>query len=134
MMAYRSTPLTSTGFTPNMLVTGKETNMPIDLIYCSPNSRRKLHNYDCFSQYVEDLRTPMVDAYFRTQTCLGNAANRQKMYYDRDTTPRHFKKGDWVIYWDKPTAMQTLSSGWTGPFIVTEDPVKPDRAFQSGTC
>ncbi len=62
----------------------------------------------------------MVDAYFRTRTCLGNAANRQKMYYNRDTTPRHFKKGDWVIYWHKPTAMQTLPSGWTGSFVVTE--------------
>ncbi len=51
----------------------------------------------------------MENAYFRTRTCLGDAANRQKMYYDRDTTPRHFKEGDWVIYWHKPTAMQTLS-------------------------
>ncbi len=56
MMAYRSTPQTSTGFTLNMLVRGKETNMPVDLIYGSPNSRRRLHNYDCYCNYVEDLR------------------------------------------------------------------------------
>ncbi len=62
----------------------------------------------------------MVDANFRTRTRLGEAANRQKMNYDRDTTPRHFKKRDWVIYWHKPTAMQTLSSCWTGPLVVTE--------------
>ncbi len=42
MMAYHSTPQTSTGFTPNMLVMGKEMNMPVDLIYGSPNSRRRL--------------------------------------------------------------------------------------------
>ncbi len=41
MMVYRAIPQISTGFTPNMLVTGKETNMLIDLIYCSTNSRRK---------------------------------------------------------------------------------------------
>ncbi len=40
--------------------------------------------------------------------------------YDRGIAPHHFKKRDWVIYWHKPTAMQTLSSGWTSPFIVTE--------------
>ncbi len=119
-MAYRSTPVTSTGFIPNMLVTGKETNMPVDLIYGSPNSRRRLHNYDCYCNYVEDLRNTLINAYFRTRICLGEVANRQKMYYDRDTTPRHFKKGDWIIYWHKPTAMQTLSSGWTGPVVVTE--------------
>ncbi len=49
MMAYGSTTQTSTGFTPNMLVTGKETSMPVDLIYGSSNSRRRLHNYDCYS-------------------------------------------------------------------------------------
>ncbi len=51
---------------------------------------------------------------------MGDAAVRQKMYYKRDTAIRHFMKGDWVIYWHKPTAMQTLSSGWKGPFVVTE--------------
>ncbi len=62
----------------------------------------------------------MVDAYFRTRKCSGDAAIRQKMYHDRDTVPRHFKKGDWVIYWHKPTALQTLSSSWTGPYVVIE--------------
>ncbi len=113
MMAYRSTPQTSTGFTPNMLVTGKETNMHVDVIYGSPNSRRRLHNYDCYCNCAEDLQNSMIDAYFRNRTCLGEAANKQKMYYDRDTSPHHFKKGDRVIYWDKPTTMQTLSSGLT---------------------
>ncbi len=46
MMDYHATPQTSTGFTPNMLVTGKETNMPVDLIYGSQNSRRNQHNLD----------------------------------------------------------------------------------------
>ncbi len=46
-----------------------------------------------------------------------------------------------VIYWHKPTAMQTLSSGWTGPFVVTEkvsvvdyriqmNPTRPSRVVQ----
>ncbi len=37
-----------------------------------------------------------------------------------DTAPHHFAKIDWIINWNKPTAMQTLSSGWTGPFVVIE--------------
>ncbi len=99
MMAYRSTPQILTAFKPNMLVTWKETNMHVDLFYGSLNSRRRHQHYDCYCNYVEDLRNSMFDAYFRTRTCLGKAVNRQKMYYDWDTTPRHFKKGDWVIYW-----------------------------------
>ncbi len=66
--------------------------MPVDLIYGSLNSRRRLNNYDCFCGYVEDLRNSMIDAYFRTRTCPGDAAKRQKMYYGRDTTPRHLRK------------------------------------------
>ncbi len=84
------------------------------------DSRRNQQNHDCYCGYVETLQNLMVDVYFRTRKCLGDAATRQKMYYDRDTAPQHFKKGDWVIYWHKPTAMQTLSSGWSGPYVVTE--------------
>ncbi len=82
--------------------------MPVDFIYGSPKSRRNQSNHDCYCTYVEELRNLMVDAYFRTRKCLGDAAIRQKMYYDRDTAPRHFKKGDWVIYWHKLTAMLTF--------------------------
>ncbi len=116
-----------------MLVAGKERNMPVDLIYGSPNNRRELHNYDCYCSYVEELRNSMVDAYFRMRNCLGDAATRQKMYYDRNTVPHHFNKGDWVIYWHKPTAMQTLSSGWTGPFVVIEKVSVIDYRIQNPT-
>ncbi len=120
MMAYSVNLQTSTGFTPNMLVTGKETFMPLDLIYGSPNSRRNQHNHDCYCSYVENLRNSMVNAYFRTRKCLDDAATRQNMFYDRDTAPHHFKKEDWVIYWHKLTAKQTLSSGLTSPYVVSE--------------
>ncbi len=72
----------------------------------------------------------MINAYFRNRTCVGESANGQKMYYDRDTTPHHFKKGDWVIYWHKPTAMQTLSSGLIGPFVVNEKVSVVDNRIQ----
>ncbi len=67
MMAYRATPQTSTGFSPNMLVTRKETNMPVDLIYGTPKSRIHLNNYECYCSYVEELRNLLVNAYFRTR-------------------------------------------------------------------
>ncbi len=52
------------------------------------------------------------------------------MDYDRNTAPHHFKKGDWVIYWHKPTPMQTLSSGWTGPLVVAEKVFVVDHRIQ----
>ncbi len=79
------------------------------------NSIRNQYNHDCYCTYVEELRNFMVNVYFRTKQCLGDAAIRQKIYYNKDTAHRHFKKGDWVIYLHKPTVIQTLSSGWTRP-------------------
>ncbi len=71
--------------------------MPCDLIYGSLMSRGILPNYDCYCTYVKDLRNSMVDTYLNTGQCLGEAAITQKIYYDRDTTPHHFKKGDRII-------------------------------------
>ncbi len=68
---------------------------------------------------IATLRNSIVDAYFKARQCLGDFTVRQNIYYDRDPSPHDFKKGDWVIYWHKPTAMQTLSSGWIGTFVVT---------------
>ncbi len=67
MMAYHATPQTSSRFSPNMLVTGKETNMPVDLIYDTLKIRIHLENYKCFHSYVEES---LVNAYFRTRKCL----------------------------------------------------------------
>ncbi len=99
MMAYRVTPQSSTGFTAKMLVTGRENNMPCDLTFGTQTSQCHLHNYSCYSVYVEDLRNNLVNAFFKVRQFLGDAARRQKMYYDRTTAPCHFKKGDWIIYW-----------------------------------
>ncbi len=62
MMAYRATPKTSTGFSPKMLVTGKEAKMPVDLIYGRPKNIIHLNNYECFHSYVEELQNLLVNA------------------------------------------------------------------------
>ncbi len=82
MMAYRATPQSFTGFTPNMLVTGRENNMPCDLIFGTPTSRGHIRNYSCYCVYVEDLGNNLVNAFFKTRQYLWDAARRQ-MYYDR---------------------------------------------------
>ncbi len=100
--------------------------MSCDLIFGTPTSRGHLRNYSCYCVYVENLKNNRVNAFFKGRQCLGDATKRQKMYCDRDTAPRHFKKGDWVIYWHKPIAMQTLSSD--RPFIVIRTNLRKQRA------
>ncbi len=62
MMACRSIPQSSIGYSPNMLVTGKENNMSCDLIYGTSTSGDHLCNYSCYCIYVEDLKNNLVRA------------------------------------------------------------------------
>ncbi len=52
----------------------------------------------------------MVLAYILAHQTMGIAANRQRVYHDKDMAARFFKPGDWFLYWNKPMSLQKLSS------------------------
>ncbi len=73
----------------------------------------------------------MVDGYVHMRQTMGMAANRQKVYHDEDTATCFFKPSDWVSFtWNKPKSLQTLSCGWTGPFVMVVK-VSPMLIIQS---
>ncbi len=72
----------------------------------------------------------MVSAYVRARQTMCIAVNRQRIYHDEDTATRFFKPVDWVLYWNKPKLLQTLSSSWTGPFVVVEKVSPVDYTIQ----
>lgn len=51
--AYRATPQDSTGFTPNVLMLGRETRLPVELVLGNTTSEGVLTNY---GEYVQDIR------------------------------------------------------------------------------
>ncbi len=59
----------------------------------------------------------MVAAYVCARYTMGTAANRQRIYHDKDTATCFFKAGDWVLY-------------WTGPFFVVEKVSPVDYIIQ----
>jgi len=119
MMSYRATPHSSTNYSPNMLCFGRENTMPADIVFGQTGMRVPTPN-GCYCEYVDWLRKAMVDSYCRARLVMGAAARRQKIKHDEDTAPRHFKVGDWVLYFHKPSSNQTLNSGWSGPWVVTK--------------
>ena len=119
MMAYRATPHSSTNYSPNMLCYGRENTMPADIMFGQTGMRVPAPN-GCYCEYVDWLRKAMVDSYCRARIVMGVAAERQKIRHDENTAPRHYKVGDWVLFWHKVAAKQTLHSGWTGPWVVVE--------------
>ncbi len=121
LMSYRATPQSSTGLSPNMIVFGRETALPIDMMFRKKGDHSPWTNADgssCFCSYVEWLRDTMSESFVTARDTMEISANRQKRYYDKDCKPRSFEIADWVMYHHKPTAMLTLSSGWVGPYVV----------------
>ena len=121
-MAYRSMPHSSTGCTPNLMVMGKEINLPVDIMYRPPIIPVPWESGEnsCSCSYIEWLRTTMTDAFTKAQELLKVAAQRNTRNFDGDVESRKFNQGDWVLYWSKRLANQTLNSGWDGPYVVVK--------------
>ncbi|CAG2243564.1 unnamed protein product [Mytilus edulis] len=116
MMAYRSTVHSTTKCTPNSLMLGREIRCPVDLMFGLPNTV----NDFCQIEYVEWVKNTMREAYKNVYDHSGQAAQRQKLYYDRGLKVRKFEPNCWVWRWYPPKVNQTLGLGWTGPYLVIE--------------
>ncbi len=92
-MAYRATLHSTTGFSPNMLVYSRENSIPCDIMYGQTGAVYN-RQHSCFCEYIDKLRTNMVEVYIRACQTMGTAANRQRIYHDEDTVTCFFKPGD----------------------------------------
>ncbi len=79
-MAYRATPRSTTGFSPNMLVYGRENSMPCDIMYGQTGAVYN-RQHSSFCEYVDKLQNNMVASYVRAHQTMGTAAKRQRIYH-----------------------------------------------------
>jgi len=70
MAAYRASRHDSTGYSPNCLVFGRETRMPVDILYGTAEEEPVV-DYDA---YVGALQEKLVSAYEAVRAELGTAA------------------------------------------------------------
>ena len=119
MAAYRATAHSSTGFTPNSLVFGREIHLPLDIYF--PMVTKPEHPA-CPNLYVEWLRRTLRFAHSVARKSLKGAARTQKSVYDKRSRERHFEVGQLVLYWYPPRARKKLSYGWCGPYVVLAKP------------
>jgi len=120
LSAYRATPHTSTGYSPNMMLYGRETNLPCDIMYGNTSQYVAPPEYQCHCHYVTQLRQTMVKCHERARKSAGIAAVRQRRVHDEETIPRRFCPGDVVWFFEKRLGARPLCMGWTGTFVVTE--------------
>jgi len=122
MAAYRATQHDATGYSPNMLVLGRETRAPPDLVYGAPDEDTSEVTYD---RYVEEMHNKAVEAFHEVRVSLQKSASRNKKYYDLGLKQQQFATGDWVLYFN-PHKLRRKQMKWVrqfeGPFLVVSKP------------
>jgi transposase InsO family protein len=114
--AIRAAVNRSTGYTPNMLMLGREVNVPAQLMF--PNVHEKQENYD---QYVVGLLENMRKAHNVARETLKTSLKRMKRDYDLRVLLRPYSEGDVVYILDTAGAKgksRKLTSPWKGPAII----------------
>jgi len=111
MGAYRSTPHTSTGETPNLLMLGRETRVPDHLNYHIPEQSYSIHEYA--SRLVEQMK-------------VAHEILREKQWQVRQedsSAPPLYQVGDWVWmvnYRRRRGQAAKLQPKLVGPYAVVE--------------
>ena len=114
MMAYRATPQASTQCSPNLLMYGREVNLPVEVMAPPPPSQA----FTCPNEYVEWVRAVLEQAFQFARHHLAASAERQKRCYDNRSNPCNFQAGHWVWYLYKPYCRLKFKCPWIGPCLV----------------
>jgi len=117
--AYRSCVHEATGFTPNMMMFGREVTLPVELsMGCVPSK-----NYTTSTtSYVMELQEKLGDVYALARSSLKKNAKRQKRDYDTRISMHSYEVGDLVLCLNK-RKMKGKSKKidpniWEGPFQI----------------
>ena len=119
--AYRATPHASTGFTPNLLMLGREVRLPTELMYGGNKGNRA--EISTYGEYVDWLQDRMHRAHGIARKHLGTAAKRQKEIYDSKLCLHLYQTGDlvWYLHESKREGVSPkLQPTYHGPCIVTQ--------------
>ena len=116
--AYRATVHTSTGYTPNMLVLGRETTYPMDVAYGLDLDGR----YDlCPHIYVEELRERLERVWKHARQTLKRSAElQQRGFPPKMKGDRKYAVGDLVYKFHPPARKGKLGAKWIGPLPITQ--------------
>ena len=95
--AFRATPSASSGFTPNMLMLGREVRIPAELRSGHVGDSEDL-SIKSYGEYVSWLRERLQTAHDIAREHLGNVAKRHKYAYDTKLEHLRYEQGECVWY------------------------------------
>ena len=109
--AYRSTSHPATGFSPNLLMLGRETMTPTDIQF------PREHNVAAsIPEYVTGLQEQFARCYAIARQNLKAAAERQGKYHNTRIVQNLFQPGQLVL--KRSPGNSKLSKPWVGPYLV----------------
>ena len=94
LMSYRATPQASTEVTPNMMMLGRQTRLPVQAMYGTPLGQEEEES--TVSEYVAALQGGLRAAYRHAREGLQRAALHQKRDYDGKVQSREYQAGELV--------------------------------------
>jgi hypothetical protein len=119
MAAYRASPHSATGYSPNRLFLGRENRMPLDLIMGTPSEDAEQHVST--DEFVQQAKMDAETCYELARKELKVSAERRKKTYDIKVKKLEFIAGEWVWYW-YPRRYTKRSPKWqkmyVGPYLI----------------
>jgi hypothetical protein len=117
LLAYRAAVQESTGFSPHVLMTGREPLLPVDLLYGQPPTGRSINP----STYVQSLQEKLWATHELARESMLKASTRQKRYYDLRGNLNQYAEGDLVWLHDtrrRKGLSPKLQKRWDGPYTI----------------
>ena len=117
MAAYRSSVHTTTGFSPNFLVYGREVNAPIDVMLGRPDEPQ----YDSVDDHVQRKLDLLESAYRIARENLNACSACSKNHYQVRVHPKTIAVGDWVWFYSPRRFVgksPKFQRNYSGPFLV----------------
>lgn len=119
--AYRASVHDSTGFTPNMVMLGREVNQPMTLKY---GIHHEPEQYCSIGDYASKLDDILYEVHKVVRQNLANSMHKQKRNYDTRIVHRDYKIGDLVYFLDLSRKVglspKLRQDPWKGPCIIVE--------------
>jgi len=119
LAAYRMTPHSVTGISPNMAMMAREVLLPASLIVQPPEEPVAVT-----TSFAAEFRQNMRNAQASVRSATSRAAKTQKNYFDKHVKGPPFAINQLVwLYCQRPllhTRFRKLTRSWTGPWHIVE--------------
>lgn len=121
-MALRATRNESTGYSPNMMMLGREVDLPLDMLV-GPQTDQEANQSASSRSYVHDLQTRLHDTHAVARERLHDTLQQRKRLYDRKQHSSTFGVDDFVYLMNnanKKGHSKKLQPIYIGPFLIVE--------------